>query len=281
MGLSAAEVEKALLSRAREEVETEHDTGLTDMEACGTTFTVCYLAAHPLDADTLRRREGAATAMMLEGDNGEGEAELRALLVHRRTAGPETLDTVRNLKNLVACLNRQQRFADAEAPARESLAVFQRLSPGDEDYARGLRSLLVQTLSGQRKYAEEETLLRLELAVLEAKPAAGTPVEEAHRLKIPPAASPAYRAYREKEAARQGTTAQRGQDRELGVWRTRLAACLHAQGKDEEAAALARKALAGFSLADDNATVREARQVLEEIGKGKGNSPAPTLPGER
>jgi tetratricopeptide (TPR) repeat protein len=151
----------------------------------GDLATVLRAGGKPVEAESAARQSLAIRRKLLNGqhpdvavslagvsaclfDQGkQGEAELlqreeltmwRALSA-KPTAPPAALNGLADaLSRLTRSLLAETRFAEAEAPARECLAIFEKQSPEDWQVSHA-SSLLGASLSGQGKFADAEPLL--------------------------------------------------------------------------------------------------------------------------
>jgi hypothetical protein len=98
--------------------------------------------------------------------------------VKKTLLGPENLEIARSLNSLADLLYREGKFSEAEAAARESLAIREK-TRRDDWVTFSTRSLLGGSLLGQKKYAEAEPLL-----------VSGYEGMNARIQKIPPAGKP-------------------------------------------------------------------------------------------
>ncbi len=105
-------------------------------------------------ADTLN---GLALTLQEQGHLAEAEKNLRQALALRRKVGSEHIDVATSLASVTAVLLMEQKFADAESPARELLAFYNRIA-SDRWYKFDSQSKL-GSLLGQKKYADAEPLL--------------------------------------------------------------------------------------------------------------------------
>ena len=107
------------------------------------TYTSGFLA------ETLRRQHKEAEVEALWRD---------AVEYARQRYGPESEDVANYSTSLVAALVSAEKFIEAETPARECVALREKLAP--ESWRAGeARSVLGEVLTGVRKYAEAEPLL--------------------------------------------------------------------------------------------------------------------------
>jgi tetratricopeptide (TPR) repeat protein len=112
------------------------------------------------------------------------EAEVEALWREaidyaRQRYGPESEDVANYSASLVTVLVRADKFAEAEPPARECLALRDKLAP-ESWRAHEARSVLGHVLGGRKKFAEAEPLLLSAFEGLSASAgsAAQKPLEE-------------------------------------------------------------------------------------------------------
>jgi tetratricopeptide (TPR) repeat protein len=94
-----------------------------------------------------------------QGKPERGEPLLRELATyHREHQGPDSSTYARQLARLVLNQLEQKNGADAEALARECLAIRQKMEP-DAWTTFNVESMLGEALLGQKRYAEAEPLL--------------------------------------------------------------------------------------------------------------------------
>jgi serine/threonine protein kinase/tetratricopeptide (TPR) repeat protein len=113
-------------------------------------------ADHPR---TLTTQYDLANAYETQGDSVRAESMLQGLLAtQKKILGAEHPDVGQTLSALGQSLLKQRKWAEAEPPLREGLAILTAKRP--EDWSRfNVQSRLGGSLLGQAKYAEAEPLL--------------------------------------------------------------------------------------------------------------------------
>jgi hypothetical protein len=113
-------------------------------------------ADHP---DTLWSMHNLAGAYLDAGNCAAAEPLLVGWLDKQRSKQPaDELLVAWNLNRLGGCRVALKKFAEAEAPLRDSLAIYMQKQP-KAVMRHDTASLLGAALAGQEKYAEAETLL--------------------------------------------------------------------------------------------------------------------------
>jgi hypothetical protein len=119
-------------------------------------------------------------------------------------------------------------------------------------------------LHTQKKYSEEETLLRTGLASAEQVKRAEASLRNLEKFKEAAKAPGGLPPWLEKERVR-AEEAEKRLDFEAAKRRLPLAQCLHDQHKDEEAAAQAAEALRAFKTQGDRREIEQATHLLNSI----------------